>query len=127
MAIPVPVDQLEAADQAWLALASERIRLTSVSNEGEGSPLPVRDSRARSPRIACPPVLAEWVMLFCLPKTFECRNRVAMVDTCKSANKATGRACEVMIHLWRVRNGKAIQLLALFAAARAMAAAAPDA
>ncbi|MCX7325911.1 MAG: hypothetical protein NTZ14_16105 [Hyphomicrobiales bacterium] len=74
-------------------------------------------------------ILDEWDMVYYLPKTFvRERHRVAMFVTCKWTNKATGKACEVMItHLWRFRDGKAIELAELFDSARAVAAAAPDA
>jgi ketosteroid isomerase-like protein len=74
-------------------------------------------------------ILDEWDMVYYLPKTFDReRNRVAMFGTCKWTNKATGKACEVMVaHLSRFRNGKAIEPVELFDSARAVAAATPDA
>ncbi len=140
MAVQVPMDELESAYQAWhdsrgldqsgwLGLASERIQIRSVGNEG-GS-LSFAHARRSREEFAhyLSAILAEWDMVYYLPKTFvRERNRVAVFGTCKWTNKATGKSCEVMVaHLWRFRDGKAIELVELFDSARAVAAATPDA
>jgi ketosteroid isomerase-like protein len=134
------MEQLEAAYQAWhdskgqsrdawLALASERIQLRSVNQEGGG----LSFARARHSRDDFLDYMtslnAEWEMVYFSPKTFvRERNRVAMFGTSKWINKATRRPCEVMMaHLWRFRDGKAIELVEVFDSARAVTAATPDA
>jgi uncharacterized protein len=135
----VPMDQLEAAYQAWhdskgtnqdvwQELCSERVQLRSVGNEGGG----LSFARARHSRDEfvhyLTGITAEWDMVYYMPKTFvKERNRVAMFGVSKWTNKATGKSCEVMVsHLWRFRDGKAIELIELFDSARAQAAATPD-
>lgn len=139
MAVQVPMDELEAAYQAWhdskgknhdawLSLASERIQLRSVSHEGGG----LSFARARHSRDEfvdyMTSLIKDWQMVYFFPKTFvRERNRVAMFGVCSYVNRATGKTFEGLVsHLWRFRDGKAIELIELFDSARVVVAATPD-
>ena len=66
-----------------------------------------------------------WNMVHFTPETFVCENdRIAMFGRCAWTNKATKKTVEVQIaHLWRFKNGKAIEYSELFDSARVVAAA----
>lgn len=140
MVAQVPMADLEAAYQAWhdskgtdqvvwLALCSDRVQVRSVSHAGSGlSFAKARHSRDEFVQYLTG-ITTEWDMVFYLPQTFVREgNRVAMFGISKWTNKATGKSCEIMVsHLWRFRDGKAIELVELFDSARAVEAATPDA
>jgi ketosteroid isomerase-like protein len=120
-------DRKGADTSAWLALMDDDFRIASMGDEGRGLAF-VRERTAKVQAVEYLSSLTrDWTMIHFTPETYVADgDQVAMFGKTAWTNKATGKVAEVRTaHLWRFRNGKAIELIEIFDSARVVAAATP--
>lgn len=132
------VDRLKAAYQvwndkkgldtsAWLALISDRMRISSMGSEHKALAFAGERSSREEAVAYMATITKDWSMVHFSPETFVSEgDRVAMFGTCAWASKATGKVADVRVaHLWQFEGSEAVSLTEIFDSARAVAAATP--
>ena len=105
----------------WIDLASDDLRVRSLG--GEAVPLQFAEPRGGAQLAGYLAKLLEtWQMQFVTPETFVADgDYVAMFGTASWTFRATGKtATTPLAHLWRFRDGKAVDFQELFDSAAVM-------
>lgn len=113
----------------WLDLLGDDVHI-HVSGADEEVLAFARAGRSKAEAAAyLSAIVKDWTMVHYTPQTFVADgDTIAMFGRCGWRNKATGKVADVPIaHLWRFRDGKAVELTEIFDTAAAVAAATTDA
>jgi ketosteroid isomerase-like protein len=112
----------------WLALISDKMRITSMASDAKALAFAAERSNREEAVAYMAAITKDWSMVHWTPETYVSEgNRVAVFGTCAWKSKATGKVADVRIaHLWEFEGDEAVSLTEIFDSARAVAAATPE-
>jgi ketosteroid isomerase-like protein len=133
------VDRLKVAYQAWndsrgldraawLSLFADDIHFRSMADGASGLEFTTARKGTASAKEYFDALAKDWEMVYFTADDFISEgDRVVMTGRCSWRHKGTGKTAESpALHVWRFRDGKAIELFEAFDTARAFAATLPD-
>jgi ketosteroid isomerase-like protein len=121
-------DDTRAADPSvWLDLFAEEVDMRSLADGAPGMEFTSNRKGLAQAREFFAGVAREWEMIsFSADDFISEGDRVVMIGRCSWRHKGTGKAVESpILHVWRFRDGKAVELFECFDTARAVAATQP--
>ncbi len=117
----------DRAAEAWLGLLADDFRILSVNEEAPGMAFAKSRNSKQEALHYIMSLLDEWKMIRWSPKTYVSQgDNITMFGSCVWQHKSTGKIADCRTaHLWKFKDGKAVELTEVFDSARAVAAATP--
>ncbi len=114
--------------EAWLELMDDQVCIHAVNEESPGLKFATDCGTKQEAVEYFTAIVEHWDMLHWTPDVFvEQGDSIAMFGRCSWRNRATGKAADVATaHLWRFRDGRAVEFRDVFDSAQAVRAATPD-